>query len=319
MRSHRARGTFLLVAAGLALAAPAARAEGGVPEPLARVGYDQRLGETVPADLAFADESGGAVRLGDYLGRRPAVLALVYYECPMLCSLVLQGLVASLKPVDFDPGRDFEVVVVSFDPEERPPLAAAAKATALARYARPETAAGWHFLTGAEGEIRRLAEAVGFRYAWDAASGQWAHAAGIVLLTPQGELARYLFGVEFPARDLRLGLVETAAGTIGTVVDHILLYCYRYDPATGSYGAAAMNLVRLGGAATVMALGAFLTVAWRRERRRTRPGAPWGGSEGGLPPARSRAGGEHGRDTLAPAGAPRRARADRPVSGKTAP
>jgi protein SCO1/2 len=259
-----------------------AAAEDTRPAPLREVAIEQRLDAQVPLDLAFRDERGRDVTLGDYFGRRPVVLSLVYYECPMLCTLTLNGLVRALKVLAFDVGRELEVVTVSFDPRETPALAAAKKETYLREYGRPGAAAGWHFLTGENEAIARLTEAVGFRYAWVPEEGQYAHAAAIVVLTPDGRIARYFYGVEYAPRDLRLGLVEAAAGRIGTAVDQLLLYCYRYDPTTGKYGAIAINLVRAGGVATVLALGGFVLVMWRRERRSG--GAPGGG---GAAPGRS--------------------------------
>lgn len=239
----------------------------GLPGPLEDVGFDQRLGESVPLDLRFRDELGRPVELGDLFGERPVILALVYYQCPMLCPMVLNGLTSALKPLRFEPGREFEVVVVSFDDRESPETARAAKATHLERYGRPETAHGWHFLTGEPAAIRRLTDSVGFRFVQLPDTGEFAHAAGVVALTPAGRIARYFYGVEYAPRDLRLGLVEAADHQIGSVVDTLLLYCYHYDPETGSYSAVAMNIVRLGAALTVLLLGVFLGFQWRRERR----------------------------------------------------
>lgn len=239
----------------------------GLPGPLAEVGYDQRLGETVPLDLELMDETGRTVKLGDFFGERPVVLALVYYECPMLCTMILNGLTTSLRAIDFDPGREFEVVVVSFDSREGAAEAAAARETWLPRYNRPGTESGWHFLTGDEASIRRLTDSVGFRFVYVEEDDQFAHAAGILALTPQGRLARYFYGIEYSARDIRLGLIEAADEKIGSMVDQVLLYCFHYDPSTGTYSAAAMNLVRLGALVTMLILGAFLLVHWRRDRR----------------------------------------------------
>jgi protein SCO1/2 len=236
------------------------------------VGIDQKLGAALPLDLPFRDDQGRDVRLGDCFGGKPVVLALVYYECPMLCTLVLNGLVSGLDVVSLTAGSDFDVVAVSIDPDETPGLAAAKKREYVARYGRAGSDRGWHFLTGSEAAIRDLAAAAGFRYRYDAATGQYAHAAGIMVATPEGKLARYFYGVEYPPRDLRLGLVEASAGRIGTVVDQLLLFCYQYDPATGTYGAAAFGLLRAGGALTVLALGAYLAAMWRREVRRARAG-----------------------------------------------
>jgi len=237
---------------------------------LREVGIDQKLDEPVPLDLEFSDEQGRVVRLGDYFGARPVVLALVYYECPMLCTQVLNGLVGSLEALAFNPAQAFEVVVVSFDPGETPALAAASRQTALRRYGRPGTEAGWHFLTGRESSIRALTGAVGFRYAYDEAIDQYAHPAAITVLTGDGRVSKYLYGIEFAPRDLRLALVEAADGRIGTAVDQALLFCYHYDPETGTYGLVVMNLIRTGGVLTLVGLGAFILLALRRERRAAR-------------------------------------------------
>jgi protein SCO1/2 len=238
-----------------------------LPKALEGVGFDQKLDAPLPLELRFRDESGGEVALGQYFGTRPVVLALVYYDCPMLCTLVLNGLVSSMKALDFVPGRDFDVVAVSFDPREKPELAQAKRAAYLERYARPGTEGGIHFLTGAQPAIDALTKAAGFRYAFDQESGQFAHPAGILVATPEGRISRYLFGADFAPRDLRLALIESAAGRIGTVTDQVLLYCYHYDPASGRYTTAVMNLVRAGGIATVLSLGLFVTVMWRRDRK----------------------------------------------------
>lgn len=234
---------------------------------LENVRFDQNLDARLPLDLPFVDETGRTVRLGDYFGERPVILALVYYECPMLCTQVLNGLVSALGVLDFDAGRDFDVVALSFDPGESAALASAKKDAYMARYGRPGTEGGWHFLTGAEADIRQVTDAVGFEYAYDPAIDQYAHAAGITLLTPDGRVSRYFFGIEYAPRDLRLGLVETAEGRIGSVVDQVLLFCYHYDPTTGKYGLLTMNLVRGAGVLFLLALGTFWVVSWRSERR----------------------------------------------------
>jgi protein SCO1/2 len=234
---------------------------------LGKIAIDQRIGQPVPLDLPFADEHGRQVRLGDYFGKRPVILALVYYECPMLCTQVLNGLVSALGVINFDAGREFEVVAVSFNPKEGPGLASQKKANYLHRYGRPHTAAGWHFLTGTQESINRLADAIGFRYEFDEKTGQFAHGAGIELLTPGGTIARYFYGIEFSPRDIRFGLIEASQQRIGSAIDDVLLFCYHYDPTTGRYGAAILGLVRAGGIATVLAFAAFLIVSLRRERR----------------------------------------------------
>ena len=233
---------------------------------LGRIGIDQRLNEQVPLDLAFVDESGRNVKLRDYFGRRPVLLALVYYECPMLCTQVLNGVTGALKVLSFDVGKEFDVVAVSINPKEGPGLAAAKKQAYIERYGRPHTAGGWHFLTGREENIRALANAVGFRYAYDEEIKQYAHGAGVELLTPKGVIARYFYGIEYAPRDIRLGIVEASEEKIGSPIDSVLLLCYHYDPATGKYGATAMTMVRVGAVMTMLGFAVFLFVALRRER-----------------------------------------------------
>ncbi len=218
------------------------------------VGIDQRLNAQIPLDLAFRDEAGATVHLKDYFGKRPVILSLVYYDCPMLCTLSLNGLLHSLELMKLSAGQDFEVVTVSFDPREKPELAAAKKRLYLTLYNRPSAWQGWHFLTGDTEPIRLLTEAVGFRYKWDAASGQYAHATGIMVLTPHGRVARYFYGIEYPSRDLRLSLVEASANKIGSPVDQLLLFCYHYDPAQGKYGLVVTRALQLGGIVTVLFL-----------------------------------------------------------------
>jgi protein SCO1/2 len=234
---------------------------------LSKIHIDQHLDRPLPLDLPFTDEHGQPVKLGDYFGKRPVILALVYYECPMLCTQVLNGLVTALTVLNFEPGREFDVVAVSFNPREGPGLASQKKASYLKRYGREHTANGWHFLTGEQSSITALTDAVGFRYAYDEAIKQYAHGAAIEVLTPKGHISKYFFGIEFSARDLRLGLIEASEERIGTPVDDFLLFCYHYDPATGKYGAAVLRLVRLGGILTVVAFLSFLTISLRRERR----------------------------------------------------
>jgi protein SCO1/2 len=250
----------------LLLACSAAFGGEPVPAPLEGVGFDQRLGADLPRDLHFLDETGRDVELTSLTRGRPALLTLVYYRCPMLCTQVADGLVRGLQPVTLEPGADYDVVFVSIDPTETPDLAAAKKRETVRRFGRAGTAAGWHFLTGDEASIRRLADAVGFRYRFDAHSGQFAHAAGVVVLTPGARIARYLFGIEFKPTDLRLSLVEATGGAIAGPVDAILLYCFCWDPAAGRYGAAVMNLLRLAGGATVLALGGTIFALSRRRR-----------------------------------------------------
>lgn len=236
-----------------------------LPPGLRNIGIDQKLDEQVPLYLEFRDETGKDVPLATYFGRKPVILALVYYQCPMLCTQILNGLVTSLRGMSLKSGGDFEVVAVSIDPTEGPALAAGKKQEYLRRYRK--SSEGWHFLTGSEPHIKGLAGAVGFRYAYDAKSGQYAHASAIYVLTPEGRLSRYFYGIDYAPRDLRLGLVEASRNKIGNPVDQFLLFCYHYDPATGKYGAAIINVIRLGGALTLLALAAMMAIFFRRERR----------------------------------------------------
>jgi protein SCO1/2 len=255
--------TALLLTALLVLGTLAPATAEDRPPILRDVGIDQRLDASVPLELRFRDEEGRTVRLGDYFGERPVILNLVYFGCPMLCTHVANGLVGALTALAFTAGDEFRVLTVSIDPRDTPAQAHAKKAAVLERYGRP--GAGWHFLTGDEAAIATLADAVGFRYAFDAARGEYAHGAGVVVLTPRGRVSRYLLGVEFAPRDLRLALVEASANRIGTFVDQILLFCYHWDPATGKYGALVMNLVRVAGLLTVLALGTLILALRRRE------------------------------------------------------
>jgi len=234
------------------------------PPGLKNVGIEQRLNQQVPLDLVFRDETGKTVRLGDYFGRKPVVLNLVYYKCPMLCSEVLSGLTSSLKILKFDVGNQFNVVTVSFNPRETPELAAASKAGYLKRYGRPGATAGWPFLTGPQESITALTQAVGFQYQYDAQTDQYAHATAIMILTPDGRVAQYYYGVEFAPKDLRLGLIQAASGKIGNLVDEVLLYCYHYDPATGKYGAVISRILKLSGIVTIVLLGGLVLILFRR-------------------------------------------------------
>ena len=240
---------------------------------LSKIGIDQRLNQRVPLDLEFVDETGKTVKLGDYMGKRPVLLALVYYECPMLCTQVLNGVTGALKVLSFDVGKEYDVIAVSINPREGPGLAAAKKQAYVERYGRPETADGWHFLTGREENIRALASAVGFRYEYDEEIKQYAHGAGIELLTPKGVIARYFYGIEYSPRDIRLGIIEASEEKIGSPIDSALLFCYHYDPTTGKYGAAAIRLVRIGAVLTIAVFGTFLFVTLRRERTTGRQAA----------------------------------------------
>ncbi len=237
------------------------------PEILRDVGIDQRLNEQLPLDLSFRDEDGQAVPLQKYFSEKPVILALVYYECPMLCTQVLNGLTETLRPLSFNVGEQFEVVTVSFNPRETPALAAAKKKVYLEKYNRSGAEAGWHFLTGDSLAIQQLTEAIGFRYKLDSFTKQYAHASGIVVATPQGKLARYFYGIEYSTRDLRFALIEAAENRIGNVVDQVLMYCFHYDPTTGKYSVAVLNVLRVAGVSTVLALGTFMLVMLRSERR----------------------------------------------------
>ncbi|GAB4237383.1 MAG: SCO family protein [Acidobacteriota bacterium] len=234
---------------------------------LEQVTIEQKLDAQVPLDLTFRNEAGDTVTLAQLFRGRPVILTLVYYECPMLCTLVLNGTVAALRALEFSVGNEFDVVTVSIDPDEGPELAAAKKAQYLQEYGRNGAETGWHFLTGDDDSIRRLADAVGFRYVYDEESDQYAHAAGIMLLTPQGRVARYFYGVEYSPRDLRLGLIEAAEERIGSPADQVLLFCYHYDPSQGKYTLAVLSLVRTAGVVTVLALAGLLVVFLRRERQ----------------------------------------------------
>ena len=239
------------------------------PTALAKVSFEQRLNEQLPLELPFKDESGRAVKLGDYFGRKPVVLTFVYYECPMLCTEVLNGLESALRVLNETIGKEFDVVTVSFDPKETPILAAGKKKVYLERYKRPEAQQGWHFLTGDQASIETLTKAAGFNYFWDEDSHQFAHASGIVVLTPSGKVSRYFFGIDYAPRDVKFALIESSNEKIGTLAERLLLYCYHYDPAKGNYGFVAMRAVRIGGAATILALFGFVFVSIRRDQKAT--------------------------------------------------
>jgi protein SCO1/2 len=292
--SNRTRGRLqafvraggLLAAAGILVASACAQSWGQGPPPrvapttasdnpkdLQDVRIDQRLNEQLPLDAVFRDEDGTQVKLGDFFGKKPVVLALVYYSCPMLCDQVLNGMTSSLDVLkSFDIGKEFEVVTVSFDPKEGPDLARQKKETYLKWYKRDGAAAGWHFLTGDQANISRLTDAAGFHYKWDEKTNQFIHASGIMVVTPEGKLARYFYGIEYAPRDLRLGLVEASASRIGNPVDQLLLYCYHYDPASGKYGAVVINIIRLGGAVTLLAIVAMFVVFKLRASKRADAG-----------------------------------------------
>jgi protein SCO1 len=238
----------------------------GLPPEAREVQIEQHLNEQVPPDLAFRDDTGKDVRLGDYFGKKPVILVLAYYKCPMLCNQVLNGLLESLRVLQFSSGTDFELVVVSFHPGEKTDIAAAKKASYVAEYGRRAATDGWHFLTGEQPAIDQLCEAVGFRKVYDPQRDEFIHASGIMVLTPQGKVSRYFLGIRYPPRDLRLALVEASENKIGTLADRFVLLCFHYDPASGRYTLTIMNLVRLGGVLIVAALIGF--IIWGRPRRR---------------------------------------------------
>jgi protein SCO1/2 len=235
------------------------------PPGLRNVGIEQHLDEQIPPGLVFRDETGKAVRLGDYFGKRPIILNLVYYQCPMLCGEVLSGLTSALRVLKFDVGKEFDVLTVSFDPRETPEMANAKKGEYLKRYDRPSAAAGWHFLTGPQESIDALTKAAGFQYQYDSATGQFAHTTAIMVLTTEGKISQYYYGIEYAPKDLRLGLVQASENRIGTVVDQVLLYCYHYNPDTGKYGAVISRILQLAALATMLAVGMLLAVLFRRE------------------------------------------------------
>ena len=281
---RRISGTLLLsVSLGAsALAQGVFTGPRGTPNPpsdiLKKVGIEQHLNQQLPLDLKFRDESGREVRLADYFGKRPVVLSMVYYECPMLCGEVLNGEASVFSALKFDIGKEYEVVTVSFDPTETPDLARAKKRNFVERYGRPGGDEGWHFLTGDKASIESLTKAVGFNYAWDRDTKQFAHAAAIMVVTPEGKLAQYFYGVEYSPKDLRFGLVQASQNKIGNVVDQVLLYCYHYDPRTGKYGAVISRALSIGGGLTVVILGGFLIIMFRLEPQKTRDARGHGGN-----------------------------------------
>ncbi len=279
----------LLLAAGMLRAqavpgntGPAASA---MPAALQDVGFSPPLNGPMPLDLFFRDETGRSVRLREYFGQKPVVLAFVYYRCPMLCDQVEQGVVGVLRMLSFNPGRDYEVVFVSFDSRETPDMAAEKKKKALAHFRRPETDSGWHFLTGSRESVEAATKAANFRFSFDAKNNLFAHASGVLLLTPDGRISRYFYGVEYPGRDMRLGLVDASAGKIGTPMDHVLLFCYHYDPTAATYSASILKIIRLAGVLTILCLVGGILISRRREtlaaaRNLSRPLA--GGQERGV-------------------------------------
>ena len=276
-KQNNSMRTVLLAAILLSASAPAQMNNGVMSPPantrpprLENVGIEQHLDAQVPPDLTFRDDTGKTVKLGDYFGRKPLILNLVYYNCTMLCGEALAGLASAMRLVKFDVGNEFDVVTVSFDPRETPEMAAAKKKDYVSRYGRANAAAGWHFLTGQPQSINALTKAVGFQYQYDPKTNQYAHATAIMVLTPQGRISRYFYGVDFPPKDLRMGLVEASQGKIGNAVDAVLLYCYHYDPETGKYGAMVANILRLAAGATILFMGTFLFILWRMDLSVTR-------------------------------------------------
>ncbi len=243
-----------------------ARAQSTQPALLDGIGIDQQLGAQIPADLIFRDETGREVRLGDYFGKRPIVLALVYYKCPMLCTLVLNDLTRGLNGMPINVGEQFDVLTVSFDPSETPDLAAQKKKQYLREYRRPHADEGWHFLTGDQPSIDRLTQAVGFHYKYDPKFDQYVHSSGLTVLTPQGRISKYFFGIGYSSIDLRLALADASGSRVGSPTERILLYCFHYDPSTGRYSLAITRLLRVAGAATIALLATLLFVSLRRER-----------------------------------------------------
>jgi protein SCO1/2 len=242
-----------------------------LPGALEGVGIDQKLNAQLPLDVNLKDEYGREVKLRDYFKPgKPVLLVPVYYRCPMLCSQILSGVIGSLKAVTLQPGKDFEVVAISFDPKDTPEIAASKKESYLRRYNRTNTANGWHLLIGDESNVRQVMDAAGYHYRYDPKTDQYAHASGIMIVTPEGRLSRYFYGVEYAPRDVRLGLVEASQNKIGNPVDQILLFCFHYDPSTGKYGAVAMNIVRVAGAGFVLIAGGFLAIVLRRDVRSSR-------------------------------------------------
>ncbi len=233
------------------------------------VGIDQRLNDQVPLDLVFRDEEGHSVTLGSYFQSKPVILSLVYYECPMLCTEILNGMVESFRKLNFTVGNELSVISVSINPKETSALAAKKKQHYLLSYARTGSEKGWHFLTGDETSIRALAKAVGFRYMYDEKTGQYAHGSGIMIVTPEGKLARYFFGIEYPAKDLRFALMEASRNKIGSPVDKLMLLCYHYDPLTGKYGLIIANVLRIAGGLTVLVLGGFIFIMFKRDRQKS--------------------------------------------------
>lgn len=266
---------LLLLNVGMALGQPASMR----PPVLKDVGIDQLLNNQVPPDLTFVDQTGKTVRLGDYFGQKPIVLSLVYYDCPQLCNQVLNGLVGTLKTLPMEPNREFIALTVSFDPKETPALAAAKRKEYLDQLRKPQAADGWHFLTGQESQILALTRSVGFRYVWDPVTNQFAHASGIMVLTPEGRVSRYFYGIEYAPRDLRFGLLDASAGKIGSLADQIILYCYQYDPTRGTYSLVLMRVLRIFAGMTLLSIVGLIFFLWRQSNKRAK-GGPTSGNAG---------------------------------------
>lgn len=250
---------------------PGQEVAAGLPKQLKTVGIEQKLGESMPLGSVFTDENGKKVTLGDYFNKgRPVILALVYYECPMLCNQVLNGLTGTMKGVSLDAGKDYDVVAISFDANEngRSDLASNKKASYMERYGRPGTESGWHFLTGEQSQIDAVTDAVGFTYEWDESTKQFAHASGVMIINPDGRISKYFYGIDYAPRDIKLGLVESAENKVGSVTDQLLLYCFHYDPSTGKYGFAILNVLRGMAIVTLLGMGAMGIVFWRRNKIR---------------------------------------------------
>jgi len=273
-RNNRIGARAIAAALAAVTVLPVAAQQYGLPAMLQNVGIDQKLNSQLPLEATFRDETGAPVRLGNYFKGRPVILNLVYYKCPMLCGMILRGMVKTLRRVDLNPGADFDIVTISFDPSETPQLAAAKRQTYLTEYNRPGAAGAWHFLTGNDTEIHKVTNAVGFHYQWDERQHSWAHASAIFVATPEGKLSRYLYGIDYRDRDLRLSLVEASANKIGTLSDQVLLFCYCYNPRNGRYGLVIQNVIRVCCGATLLALGSFVILALRRERRTKRRWRP---------------------------------------------
>jgi protein SCO1 len=283
-KMHYILGTILLLAISSLSGAQmipdnVGQTSNGLPPALVNVGFDPELNAQIPLDLAFTDEMGRPVQLREYFGKKPVVLAFVYFTCPMLCNQVEQSVVGTLKMISFNPGTDYEVVFISIDPSDKPDEALKKKHEALSRFARPATEAGWHFLTGSPEAINAAAKAADFRFSYDAKTKLFGHASGVLLLTPQGRISRYFFGVEYPPSNVRLGLVDASAGKIGTAVDHLLLFCYQYDPTKARYSATILTVIRMGGVATLFCMAIGFVIFRRRDHR----AGPAGSMSAGTP------------------------------------